>query len=144
MFIYRLAADVINDLTYCIELLAPRFREYFLIFACLSSICRVRKHNCLFLNTIFSCCGQTRCRPNGVWNILEMMYLFNFPVIGWCVWRFNQSSIDATSGKKRQHGRCISEGWKSGWMAFKYYFVTYKLMCAAQLSTFKLNEKDSC
>ncbi|XP_028415213.1 RUS1 family protein C16orf58 homolog isoform X1 [Dendronephthya gigantea] len=37
---WRLAADVINDLTYCIELLAPRFREYFLIFACLSSLCR--------------------------------------------------------------------------------------------------------
>ncbi|CAB3983587.1 Hypothetical predicted protein [Paramuricea clavata] len=37
---WRLAADVINDLTYCIELLAPRFRDYLLLFACMSSICR--------------------------------------------------------------------------------------------------------
>ena len=39
----RLAADVINDLTYFIELLAPMFKEYFLLFACMSSICRVGK-----------------------------------------------------------------------------------------------------
>ncbi|XP_046840599.1 RUS family member 1-like isoform X2 [Xenia sp. Carnegie-2017] len=37
---WRLVADVINDLTYFIELLAPRFKDYFLVFACMSSLCR--------------------------------------------------------------------------------------------------------
>lgn len=52
IFVCRLAADVINDLTYCIELLAPRFRDYFLLFACMSSICRVSELRIVTRNKI--------------------------------------------------------------------------------------------
>ena len=47
--IFRLFADVLNDLAIFLEILAPAFQEYFTVIVCVSGLCRVRRKTANFL-----------------------------------------------------------------------------------------------
>ena len=46
--VFRLFADVLNDLAIFLEILAPAFQEYFTVIVCVSGLCRVRRKTANF------------------------------------------------------------------------------------------------
>ena len=65
--IYRLFADILNDTSILIEMLAPLFKTYFTFLACLSSISKVM----ITLGNIFalitSCYGNVSNNVSSFW-----------------------------------------------------------------------------
>ena len=64
--IYRLFADILNDTSILIEMLAPLFKTYFTFLACLSSISKVITFGNIF-SLITSCYGNVSNNVSSFW-----------------------------------------------------------------------------
>ena len=65
--IYRLFADILNDTSILIEMLAPLFKTYFTFLACLSSISKVMITFGNIFSLITCCYGNVSNNVSSFW-----------------------------------------------------------------------------